>query len=607
MSESKIVEFLSRTGIWAGGLALAAFLALYWALRGAPLFQAAPEEEEAGGPSPRYRDRVVAGAIAGLMLLVAGAGVAMRVGILWSLPLFVAGFGLEVALIRSNHRYRHTSPTLRRVVQFADTALTATLLAGVLIVGNVLAFKYGERPLDLTREGVFSLESLTVQQLKSLKQPVRFTVFSGNSRLALKQRERVIQLLELYRAENPRMVRVEIIDEFNRPREFEELAKRVPDVLVSQAGGGVVVEYGEGEKPPHLVVRNLDMFEAGPSASELGQLTSNFSGEDALTSALIRLREGKRTRIAFTTGHGEPSIHDVDYRKPGLGLLRTRLEAIGAEILVHNPDREEIPSDVEVVLVVAPKSPFLPDAVDRLKAYALRGGHLVLLINGATKTGLEDWLKSYNVELAAEPIVDPLYRTRQNWPLAPIAGQSHHPIVEPLQRQAVIVPSATPLDIVGMARPGTMTKAQPNPEAITTVFLTTSPDSWAESDPNTLPLDRDAKDRPGPLNVGVAVAEAPNAAKPLDEPSPRLVVFSSPYLADNPVVAFSPANLDLVLNAIQWLRGRPDLQGLSPRKHVSLRLTADPGLQARMVWLPTILALCALLGLGAMVYLARRD
>ncbi len=55
----RFVAFLARTDVWVAGLALVAFLVLYWALRGAPIGQAAEEGDE-DAPGAGYRDRVVA-------------------------------------------------------------------------------------------------------------------------------------------------------------------------------------------------------------------------------------------------------------------------------------------------------------------------------------------------------------------------------------------------------------------------------------------------------------------------------------------------------------------------------------------------------------------
>jgi hypothetical protein len=106
--------------------------------------------------------------------------------------------------------------------------------------------------------------------------------------------------------------------------------------------------------------------------------------------------------------------------------------------------------------------------------------------------------------------------------------------------------------------------------------------------------------------VGAAVTDRP--APGGNEPgAPRLVVFSSRYLADNAFVQADPANLDLVMNAVGWLRGKPELLGIDPNRHVSLALSPDPVLRARLVLVPTVMAVLLIITLGVTTYLARRD
>src|SRR5271170_822758 len=159
---AKILTFLGRSDTWIIGAALAVFLILTWVLRGASPGQAAAAEEDADAPRAGYRDRIVAGVVVGLMLILGGAYVALARGILASLPIFALGFGLVLILIQVNRRYRHASPSLRRTIDVSDTFLNTSLLAGILIVCNVLAFRYGSQPLDMTREGTYSLSSLTL-------------------------------------------------------------------------------------------------------------------------------------------------------------------------------------------------------------------------------------------------------------------------------------------------------------------------------------------------------------------------------------------------------------------------------------------------------------
>ena len=85
------------------------------------------------------------------------------------------------------------------------------------------------------------------------------------------------------------------------------------------------------------------------------------------------------------------------------------------------------------------------------------------------------------------------------------------------------------------------------------------------------------------------------------------MLFSSRALADNYVQAIEPTNLDLVMNAASWLRGRPDAVGIAASTHVALTLTADPLLRNRLILVPTVLATLAIAAVGLLVYLASRE
>ena len=596
----RFVAFLARTDVWVAGLALVAFLVLYWALRGAPIGQAAEEGDE-DAPGAGYRDRVVAAVVAGLLLVVAGAYVALARSLPWSLPLFALGFGLVLTLIRVNRRHRHGSPTLRRTIAFADTVLTTTLLLGVLIVANVLAFKYGGPALDFTRERSFTLSSLTLNQLGSLLRPVTFTSFFGEGPRALRQADRVGRLLDLYKAANPSRIRLERVSYRDR-EEIESLIKRVPDLALT--GGGVLIEYGEAKTADRVVVRNSDLFEGPRPGTPADPSASSFLGEDVITSALIRLREAKKSRVAFTSGHGEPSPGELDPRRPGLGLWKSRLTSTGSETFELNLRHEEIVPETALVIVDSPKTPFQAEEVAKLREYADRGGRLLVIAGHSEKSGLEDFLKSFNVEVGPGLIVDPRlnYNRRVQIVLAPIVGSTRHPIVDSLANRTVLLPFAAPIRI----RNASATDPPANPGVLATPILRTSDGSWVETDLNAPRVERGENEERGPLIVGVAVADRSRPGAPAEE-GPRLVLLSSRYVADNQSLELEPTNLDLLMNAVNWLRGRPELRGIAPKTHVALALSADPSTRLRLVLVPTLMAILVIIGLGVTTYMARRE
>ena len=64
-------------------------------------------------------------------------------------------------------------------------------------------------------------------------------------------------------------------------------------------------------------------------------------------------------------------------------------------------------------------------------------------------------------------------------------------------------------------------------------------------------------------------------------------------MADNLFLVEEPTNLDLLMNAINWLRGQAELGGIAPKSHVALTLAADPVLRTRLVLVPTVMAVAA--------------
>ncbi len=230
---------------------------------------------------------------------------------------------------------------------------------------------------------------------------------------------------------------------------------------------------------------------------------------------------------------------------------------------------------------------------------------MVVLLDGRKRTGLEEWLKTFRIEVGADVVIDPRFNLgRADLPFALITGPTLHPVVAPLANQAVLIPGAVPLSIATANTPG---MPPPDPRWQTQPVLRTTPEA------RLLPSRPEAAGPTAsagpiaPFTVGMAVTETAKSAEKGKEESPRLVVYSSPFLADNQIAQTDPVNQDLLINTVGWLRGRSSLAGIAPKTHVALTLTADPNLRARLVLLPTLLAFSLIIGLGVFVYLARRQ
>ena len=597
-------DFLGNEAVAVVGLAVAVGLALYWFLRGAPIGQSADLEGGEGLPTPRYRDLMAGATVIGVLGVLLGAYAALRFGVAWSIPAFAIGFGVLLLTIRSNRRYRHASPSLRRMAGFADALMTGALLAGVLIVANVLAFTYGDRPIDLSLDRSYSLESMTIGVLKDLDEPVTLTVFFGRGGQAQGQFERVRRLITLMEAENPERIEVEYLDPYRNPERARTLDEEVPGLSMTQ-GGGVLVTFGEGDDRRRIIVRNLDIFAmdfAGAEAASGAVAETQFLGESAVLNALIRLKQGEQPIVAVTTGHGEPGIDRNDPSRPGLGQLRARLEGVGMKVVAFNP-AGQVPEGASAVIVAAPEETMGPEVVARLRGYSENDGRLLLILGNRQPSGMEGWLDEMGVGLGLGLVVDPsLYVGQPRNPRVPIQGGAEdHPIVEPLAGRTVLMPSSAPIDAkIGPKAPSGL---------LVMPLLRTGRTSFVETSPDRGTPRRDAEgDIPGPIVVAAAVADRPRPGDPDGEADPRLVLFSSPLMADNQTVSATGfANLDLVVNALGWLGERPDLQGVAPRTYVARVLKASPNMRAKLVILPTVMAASILIGLGVATHLSRRE
>ena len=595
-------SLLSSTSLWLCSFSLLVFLVVFWLLRGSPIGQTATFEDDDDAPRSSRRDGVILAVSLGMVLIALGVFIALTSSVGWSMLAFAPGFAIVLTLVSKNERYRHASPSLRRTFEVSTTLLNATLLAGILIVANVMAYRYGSEGFDLTREAAFSLSSLSVNQFRTLEKPVTFTAYFGQGAVSARQSDRVRQLLQLYKAVQPSKVNLVYLNPFRDINAFETLLKRVPELVTSQ-GGGVVIEYGD----EHVVLRNTDLFDiprALPFNPDVNGFESVFNGEDAITSAVTRLREGRKPKVAFTTGHGEVPLASSDSAKPRLALWKSRLAASWTDVFEWNLLGRDLPDDLALLVIAGPVTAFQPEEIKRIEAYLNKKKPLMILLDEPEPTGLEPILKRFGVEIEKGVVFDPSqnYEGSIDMVYIPI-GPPENPIVAPLENRRVLFVKASSLKEAGSdtkaAAPSTLSRA-------VMPILQSGKDSRLEPDRKRNVTKPSEEARASPSVLGMAVTERGDPSK-RERPLPRLVLFSSRLLGDDRLLRIEPTNLDLLMNAVGWLRSREEQLGIAPKTHVSETLTADPVLRARLVMVPTVMSFLVIIICGVAIYLTRRS
>jgi ABC-type uncharacterized transport system involved in gliding motility auxiliary subunit len=130
-------------------------------------------------------------------------------------------------------------------------------------------------------------------------------------------------------------------------------------------------------------------------------------------------------------------------------------------------------------------------------------------------------------------------------------------------------------------------------------LLTTSPNSWAETDLASTQLEyHEGVDQSGPINIGAAAEESDSGM--------RLVVLGNSSFAANQSISPQVANLDLFMNAVNWLAEEEELISIRPKEPTDRQVFLTP-MQNNLTLLTTLIVIpLAVFAVGMVVWWNRR-
>ena len=469
------------------------------------------------------------------------------------------------------------------------TASTATvgIVLAVALTGmvNWLGFRHYVRA-DWTKSQIYSLSDKTLNVLKGVDSDVSAIVFMTPSTPLFTE---VKELLTRYAAKAPKL-KVEYIDPDRDPLRTRQLAQ---DFGVSAAN---TVVFASGDRKKYVTSEQLAEYDY--SGAEYGQQPKmkGFKGEEQFTAAILGVVNPTQPKAYFSTGHGE---HDLDgFAQDGLSqfkehLTRDNLVAEKTTLL-----KGEVPADCDLLVIAGPKAPFAEVEVGAIKAYLDRGGRILLLLDPVLggqqrPSGLEALATAYGIVFGDDLVIDPS-NALPFVDLSTVFANDFrsHAVVDGLQGMAVVLP---------VTRSVATTTAT---GATSTQLLATSPGGWGERDLAAIaarkPIDKDATDTQGPVSLGVAAESESDK-----ENGWRVVAFGNSYFVANAQLA-NAGNLNLGLNAVNWLAKREQSLGIAPRAPEQVQLFLSRS-QMRAITLISLLGLPALaIALGGAVWWRRR-
>src|SRR5947207_11201950 len=195
------------------------------------------------------------------------------------------------------------------------------LILFVVAMVNSFAFKHYAR-WDFSRDQKYALSDKTKRFLDTLKSKMRITVFfAPNTPITAD----VQNLLTEYQYAGKGKVDVEHIDperNLSRAKELFDKYKVVTDESL------LVLDY-EGRNKTVKASEMADFDQSGMAFGEGPRVTA-FKGEQAITSAMMDLVEGKKQTIGYVTGHKEPSLTEPS----PLSMLQQQQSQTGSPISI---------------------------------------------------------------------------------------------------------------------------------------------------------------------------------------------------------------------------------------------------------------------------------
>jgi len=491
-----------------------------------------------------------------------------------------------------------TKPGPKKIgrVQIGFNVLVQIILALFLVaMVNSIAFRHYKR-WDFSRDQKYALSDKTKRFLQTIKGKVRIIVFfSPNTPITAD----VQNLLTEYQYAGKGKIDVENIDperNLSRAKEVLEKYKVVSDESL------LIIDYG-GRNKTVKASEMADVDQSGMAFGEGPRVTA-FKGEQAITSAMMDLVEGKKNTIGYVLGHKEPALAG----QSPISILKTFIENENVKLQELNLfEVPAIPPELRAVMIVGPQYDLSDREMTLLHNFWDKQGRILLLLDPAPKTPkIDNFLNELGVKTNDDRLMVFL-RTGIQEVAVTRDVQAHFLGDSPITKQLA--------DVRALFLGGTSSLTL-EPQRVRAANIRVEPLAqaekgyFAEKDYNTddqAKLQGDAqRSASGPLTIAASIEKGGSADERVQMNSARMVVVSNATFIQDNVLAQGQQALDFISGSINWLLNREQLIGIAPKVPKTLTFTLDENALRSVRWIVLVLIPLVFVVFGTAVWWRRR-
>ena len=483
---------------------------------------------------------------------------------------------------------------IRRVQIGFNVLAQIVLILFLAAMVNAIAFKHYAR-WDFSRDQKYALSDKTKRFLKTIKGKMRIVVFfSPNTPITAD----VQNLLTEYQYAAKGTIDIEHIDperNLSRAKELFDKYKVVSDESL------LVIDY-QGRNKTVKASEMADIDQSGMAFGE-GPRVSAFKGEQAITSAMMDLVEGKKNTLGYVIGHKEPPLSE----NTTISVLKGFIESENIKFQELNLfDVEAIPAELKTILMIGPQYDLSDREMKLLRDFWDKQGRILLLLDPAAKTPkLDAFLSELGVKVNDDRLMVFLRTGIQELALTRDV-QAHflggNPVTKRLaDARALFLGGTSSLTLEPDRVRAANVRLDPLIQAEKGYFAETDYNS-----DNQAKFQTDAKAAGAPPTIGAAVERGASGDERVQMNSSRLVVVSNATFVQDNAVTQDQQALDFISGSVNWLLSREQLIGIAPKISKPLIFTLNEDALRNLRWIVLVGMPLIFAALGAAVWWQRR-
>ena len=470
-----------------------------------------------------------------------------------------------------------------------NVALQVLLALALFAAVNRLNYYHYWR-WDLSPSQDYTLSPATLKYLDSLTRDVQINIVFGRDSKVYGE---VQSLLEEYHLHGRQRIKVRSIDPV---RDIERAEQLKADTGLSLAQNGVLIRCGANKR--FITEEELVVREKGTSTNK--QIIE-FRGEDAISSALISVVEGRVRRFYYVVGKGSRSgMGQSDSYNAAIDLGRQQNFEV---IQVNLSEVSHIPTDTDGLLIMGARYDFSEREIVMLNNYwqSKRAGIYIMLDPGGETARLNAFLTANGLHPRGDRVL--MAESTSTGPKKEfsVLGEftKEVPFIRHLTSSAITLAGQTEsLEIV--AENSSLKEQSISVKPL----ILAAPRYWGERQfLEELPI-ADEEDTLPPIYVAASIERGALGEETQRADSSRMVVVSNPTLLDKQTML--AVSRDFAAAGLNWLMNRENFIGIPAKSKHSYRIQLTNKQHELIFWITSITLPGIVLGFGFMVWASRR-